>query len=349
MNKHFLDLQLDKFKLLKVFSNMDTQSAIVAAIAISIISFLVTGFSNLCNYIYWSAYFTKFNIPLAYMDEAIIHENGIKYSVILITPLLILFWLLLGAIKNTAKKGFLKSKKMHEIKNLSRIQQYTIKIFKYLFSFFTMLVLVSCLVLLAEWISFEKYCIVFILFFELIIFIFWNISKTIFGKKYSFSQSKYYFIRIVGIIIVLYLILGNVYISGGLKNYRDKEMQRLQIINETDINLTLDDGDEIKSQLVLFETTDYYYVTDVTITKTDGLNVKIWGTDSYCFINKIDCSVKSVYARLIYIGGDWYQDSSVNKFAGLYVGSSLIFSLVFIPLLTIPMREDKKDKKANLP
>ena len=68
MKKDFLDSQLNKIGLLKVFASMDTQSAIVAAVVISFITFLSAGFINLCNYIYWSAYFTKFNIPLSYID-----------------------------------------------------------------------------------------------------------------------------------------------------------------------------------------------------------------------------------------------------------------------------------------
>lgn len=99
MKKDFLDSQLNKIGLLKVFASMDTQSAIVAAVVISFITFLSAGFINLCNYIYWSAYFTKFNIPLSYIDEAIIHENGIKYVAVLCIPLLLFFWWILNVIK----------------------------------------------------------------------------------------------------------------------------------------------------------------------------------------------------------------------------------------------------------
>lgn len=88
MKREGFELELNKIGLFKIFSNMDTQSAVVAALVISIVTILATGFIDLCNYIYWSAYFASFNIPLSYIDQAIIHENGAKYLIVLLVPLL---------------------------------------------------------------------------------------------------------------------------------------------------------------------------------------------------------------------------------------------------------------------
>ena len=90
MKKESNGIALNRMGLFKIFSNMDTQSAIVAALAISFTTLLATGFIDLCNYVYWSAYFTKFNIPLAYIGEAIIHEDGTKYLAVLLIPLLVI-------------------------------------------------------------------------------------------------------------------------------------------------------------------------------------------------------------------------------------------------------------------
>lgn len=96
--------------MIKIFSNLDTQSAIVAAIAISVITFLANGFIDLCNYIYWNAYFTKFNIPLSYINQAIIYENGMKYTAVLCIPLFFFAWYLLQMLQKLLLFFFKKRK-----------------------------------------------------------------------------------------------------------------------------------------------------------------------------------------------------------------------------------------------
>ncbi len=338
--KHNSDLELNKIGLIKVFSNLDTQSAIVAAIAISVMTFLANGFIDLCNYIYWNAYFTKFNIPLTYINEAIVYENGMKYAAVLCIPLLVFVWWLLGALQKGIASAFRKieaKRKPSAHKNCAAE-----KAIKALFAVLLTLCFIGVFLLLFAWSMENRWYLFFAFYTEFAIFVFWSGCKATLGKKFRFSKKFYYSIRIVGIFILIYLILGVVYFLGSYRNYQGSGIESLQIVNDSEINYyRLTEEDEIASQLVLFETEDTYYVTDVKIVGGSSLKVQIWGSDTYRFIDKIDCSVKTIPAYLAYIGSNRNTLFSGMDFE--YFLLTTAFVLVFVPLVSIPKKEEKSE------
>ena len=187
----------------------------------------------------------------------------------------------------------------------------------------------------------REHYVILILYLELIVFVLWSFFHSAFKNKCSISKRKYYIVRAVGAFILIYLILGGIYYSGSMENYGRDGFQDLQIIYDPEMNYyTLNGKNEISSQLVLLETAEYYYVTDIKVTLADGLNVQIWGDDSYRFISKIDCPVKNIYARVSYIGSR-YEEPLLNKMFGAYAVLSLLFGVSYIPLLSIPMKKEE--------
>ena len=339
MDKRNSDFGLNKIGLFKVFSNLDTQSAVIAAIVISLLTVLATGFMDLCNYIYWNAYFTSFNIPLAYIDEAIIHENGGKYLVALCVPVLVFIWWLLTVIRRALAKLCSKLKG----KSFIPSSPYIVIPLKLFFIIFIGFCMVCVFFMLLGEITLSGQYILFVLYTEFFAFVVWSISKATIGRKASFSKKFYYIVRVIGILITVYLVLANVYFSGSMQNYGNRSTQSLQIVYDSEINyIALEEEDEIDSQLILFETEDYYYVTDVTVRGGNVLRVKIWNNDSYRFISKIDCPVKTIYGNLFYVDEKPQNHIATNAYMG-YVITSLAFGIAFILFLSIPKREEIKE------
>ena len=333
------DFDLQKVGLIKIFSNLDTQSAIVAAIAISVITFLANGFIDLCNYIYWNAYFTKFNIPLSYINQAIIYENGMKYTAVLCIPLFFFVWYLLQMLQKSLLFFLKKRKGTCTTTQKKRIADQVVKaILAILFT----ACFIGVFLPVFAWSMENRYYLFLAFYAEFVIFVFWTGCKATFGKRFSLSKKAYYAVRIVGTFLLIYLILGIVYFMGSYRNYRGSGIEGLQIVNDAEINyFQLTEQDEIDSQLVLFETEDTYYVTDVKIIGGSSLKVQIWGSDTYRFIDKIGCSVKTIPAYLAYVGSN--RGTLFNGMDFEYFLLTAAFVLIFVPLISIPKKEEKSE------
>lgn len=347
MNKERSELQLNNIGLFKIFSNLDTQSAIVAAIAISITTFLASGFIDLCNYIYWSAYFTEFKIPMAYFSEAIIHEDGIKYTAVLLIPVMILLWCFLGMLKSTAGYVVVKIKERFQSKRFERHRHQMTYAEKIVWMFYKCLFYVLVVMGLIAGFAFVAALdnMAFLIFyFEFGIFVLWHCCKATLGKKFSLEKKPYYLVRIIGIIVLTYMILGNVYYAGSMENYSRNSTQMVKVVNNSDGSYQINENGEKITQLVLLETADYYYVTDVIISDNDEFDFQIVNTDSYRFIDKVDCPVKSVYANLKYIRGRHIDDVASKTF-GYFMTTSLISVLAFVSLFSIPMKKKETQEQ----
>lgn len=332
MKEELREFQLQKTSLFKIFSSLDTQSAVVAAVVISVLTFLSAGFFDLCNYIYWSAYFTKFRIPLAYMDEAIIHENGIKYIAVLCVPAVLFVWWLLGVIRNVISIWMEKRRKDRR-KPIKKAAGSVLKAIAGMVVFLGLIFL---------W-DFEASWIILVFYTEFAIFLWWSQCKGCVTEESSCPAKVYYTIRIVGVLVMIYVFLGGVYYAGSFANYSRDSAQSLQLINAENVNYyQLEQDKKVDAQLVLLETADYYYVTDVVVVKnTNGLFVQIWNDDTYRFVDKIDRPVKSVFAWLSYIDGR-DDEGNISKQFDAYVVVTFICIAVFVRLLSIPKEEKSK-------
>lgn len=341
-----MDLEQNKTGLFFILSQLDTQSAIVAAVVISVITFLCASLIDLCNYIYWSAYFTRFRIPLAYIDQAIIHENGIKYTVILFIPVLAFTWWLLCLLKKALFKGLAGMNQKRKRRPVGR--QFTLieKILMWLCMLLVVLLLLFGGALLLMWSIDHDMPVWFVLYIELVVFVLWTLFRASIGKRFTVSKKKYYFIRIVGCFMMAYLLFGSMYFAGSFDNYSRRGAQTLQIICDSKIDNTNPAGDNaFEAKLILLETEDHYYVREATVKRVGLLQVKIWNDASSCFVDKSDCPVQSIYAELWDMSGRRFEPA----FSGLfeeYLAASLIFVVVFIALLSVPM-EPKKLKDEN--
>jgi len=335
------ELELKDMGLFKVIANLDTQSAVVAAVVISLMTALATGFISLCNYVYWSAYFNKFNIPLAYIDEAIIPENGTKYLAVLYIPLLLLVWWLLAVLKKgvVAAWGKIKAKERKPLPPMLKGLGKGLGIL-YLVLFF--LCAVYGFLSLLSWRGSYKLAVL-LLYAEGVIFVLWSVCKAGLQKKFAFSGKAYYGIRIVALLVAVYLMLGHVYFAGSNSNYADAGLQSLQMVYDSNVNYyELEPNEELDSQLVLFETADYYYVADVKVVGGNYPTVRLWGNDTYRFISKVDCSVKNLHAYFAYIGSNQQSFSDGVHIALVLLSVAAVFTAV--PLLSIPVR--KKEEPA---
>ena len=84
----------------------------------------------------------------------------------------------------------------------------------------------------------------------------------------------------------------------------------------------------------------------VTLSNQGGLLAQVWSDDSYRFIDKINCPVKSVYAHLSYISSR-RNEPLINRLFPVYVCASLAFGVAFISLMSIPVKEEKEELPAS--
>lgn len=338
---------LKNIGLFKIFSNLDTQSAIVAAISISVLTFLVSGFSNLCNYIYWSAYFNKFNIPLSYIEEAIIPANNTKYILLMYIPAVIFIWLFLRAILHLCQK---LTKKISELRAVNTLSKQIKSLLKWSSASVLIIIISGLFPFIFEIGKTDMLYIALSLYAETVIFVLWHISKATIGKRFSFSQKKYYSARIIFIFVSVYLVLGTVYFSGSLENYNSAGNQSLQIVYDSDTDYSkIDSDDKISSQLILFETKDYYYITDILVINPEegALSVMMLGNDTYRFIDKVDCPVKTIYANLIGVGSSRNELTPAIS-SELFIITVTIFTVSFICLLSIPKKDEEDTKPSEI-
>lgn len=342
---------LKQIGLIKILSNLDTQSAVVAAIVISLITVVTSGFLNLCHYIYWSAYFSRFNIPLAYLEEAIIPTSGTKYTLILFIPVIIFVWWILGEIFACTQKaiGKIKTKRSlrHDKKTAFAPSKLNIVIQRIL-CFFA--VMISFLFFLAVW-SFLVdakglngiWSGINVIYLEIAFYFLMKISRACFGQMFSFSKKSYIVIRVIGVILVLYIILAEIYVAGNFDNYSNGD-QSVKIINDQTVDFhNLKNDTEYEVNIVLFETADYYYITDAKMKITDNKRYfTVLDDDSYKFIDKKENPIKTVYGNLFTIGHRGNNTLDPNMDGYFFGILGLIF--VYVCLLGIPMKTENYDK-----
>lgn len=333
-------------KMVKTMFNLDTRSAVTAAVVVSVITLLGAFFVDLCSYVYWSAYFTRFRIPLSYLEEAIIPENGLKYTVVLIIPAVVFIWWLMNCAVNGVIKFYIKlGEKRRAKRPIERKNSKAENVLRCVGWVVALLLCFAVFVLVFSNIGdIKERWMQIALVAEAAIFILWKSSKGFFGHLFKASKKVYILVRIVAVVLLAYVVLGGVYYSGSLDNYGGNYGQTLKIVNDPPVNtFQLTEDDKTTVQLVLLETTDYYYVTDAELKKADGmLCVSVWDKkDTYRFIEKTDRPIKTVYASL-YVGRD--ADSSLSdKLLVPYVIGTPILGVLFMGLLSIPKREDFED------
>ena len=319
--------------IISVLFNLDTQSAITAALFVSLFTIAGSFFIDLCNYVYWYGYFERFHIPMAYFEEAIIPDLGFLYMVAICVPLPLLWWWGLHKLDVLVDKWI--NAKPVEGKKRRRRREIWISIL-----YIVIMLALICLEFFLLEIVPEgvPYFLTAMLIVETAMFIILKYIKFDFGSNYKLSEKNYWIIRILAVLFLLYVILGAVYFSGQKDHYDEVVGQSLKIVNEPQINVSeMKNGEEIVIDLVLLETSDYYYVSQATLRITDDAPyIQVWDEDTYRFINKANCPVKSMYAQL----SD--SDSLTNTqswLLALYLFVSLICGVIFMYLFTLPKIE----------
>jgi hypothetical protein len=174
--------------------------------------------------------------------------------------------------------------------------------FKILFFVLFLFCSVYGFLMLLVWHNSNK-LVLLLLYAECVIFILWSVCNGYWKEKVSFSAKKYYFIRGIALVVAVYLMLGHVYFAGSNDNYGNDGIQNLQVLYDSKVNFfELAEETELQSQLVLFETADYYYVADVTIVGGNYPTVRLWGNETYRFVSKVEYPVKNMNAYLAYVG-----------------------------------------------
>lgn len=343
----------------QIFSHIDTQSAIMAALVISVGTFLLKYLFELCEFIYWRSYFKRFYIPFEYFDEAIIPETGMKYIIILYVPVVVALWWCL----NTISKAIHYLKKQEKI---SRMWEQTKEDFKFIkkwdrnkwyvkcinvvliFCVYLVLFLLVLLAMSYFWSKNEYYHIGLILFVEIIFYVFNRICRNYFGNYFSFSKNAYYFyVRIIGGVISIYLVLGCVFFVGSFSNsgaYLGE--QGVRLVNESYNSFRdVKAGDKLDVKMVLLETEDYYYVTNAELENRNGrFCLNIWSVDTYRFIDKVDCPITTEYVSLWYYS-TLYDENIHDLYFDIYFGSVFAFIFIIVCFLNIPVR--KENEKTN--
>ena len=322
--------------IISVLFNLDTQSAITAALFVSLFTVAGSFFIELCNYVYWYGYFERFHIPMAYFEEAIIPDRGFLYFVVICVPVVVLLWWPLR------KLGVLVDKWVTE-KYVEEEELRRRKTWVRILSIVILLALVCLEFFLLERVPKGiPYLLTVLLVLEAAAVIVLKYIKIEFGGNYKLSEKCYWTVRILAVLFLLYVILGAVYFSGQKDNYDEVVGQSLKIVNEPQINVSeMKNDEEIVIDLVLLETSDYYYVSQATLRVTDDeLYIRVWDVDTYRFINKANCPVKSIYAQLP------DSDSLTNTQSWLlvvYLTVSLICGIIFMYLFTLPKKENESE------
>ena len=349
---------LEKIGLIKIFSNMDTQSAIVAAVAISLGTVLLNYLVELCNFVYWRAYFNRFHIPLEYFDEAIIPETGIKYTIVLYIPVVLFLWWGLNALSDLINKMFKskfalklkKKKKRTTLPNSEKRYMKCLKIIAIFFVYFVLFILTLYVVSFFSYKDVQYSYLCIILCAEASIYIFSRLCKNCFSSYCGFSKKVYVKVRIIGGILAVYLVLGYVFFVGSFSNSGVFEGgQVVNLVNNLEDEsqppfFNVKQGDKAEVKMVLLETENYYYVTNAELENRNGnLCLTIRNDDTYRFIDRVDCPITSKYVNLSYFN----KKSDENKqdtIMWIYIGSVFTSVFLFGCLLSIPARKDTEEK-----
>jgi len=329
------DLSKSTDSIIRVLFNLDTQSAITAALFVSLLTVAGSFFIKLCSYVYWYPYFTRFHIPMAYFDDAIIPVTGFVYAVALGIPLALVWWWILHMLTTSFDKWL--TAKLAAKKNQQRIRK------SLLIGMNTAVLLgLLCLEIFLLEIIPEGvlYLLTGLLIVELGIFTGHQLIKLILTRDDRISVKSYLTIRILAVIFFLYAILGGVYFAGHGENFWDIDTQDLKTVNEPQIDVSaMENGEEVHVELVLLETADYYYVSNAILRKSDdSLYMQVLDDDTYRFIGKIDRPVKSVNAHL------WQNENgghtTYDTLYLLYMLLCVLVGAIFMVLFTLPKKDE---------
>ena len=325
----------NSFGVIRQVFNLDTRSAIVAAVVVSVVTLAGAFLVDLCNYVYWYAYFTRFRIPMAYFEHAIIPESGLKYTIVMCIPVLLGFWWRMHTA--VAKVKALWNSKPRT----NKLRPWMNTFCRFACWFLALVLLLLTVVFILEysnrrilWWGFA------LLLVEVAVFILWTACRESFGYKFRFSGKTRTVICVIAAVLLLYGVLGGFYFSGSMENYVGDQGQSLKILSEPQIDTVgLEEKEEVSVQLVLLETEDHYYVTQAQLRKIDGaFYVRVWDRDTYRFVDKIDRPVSSIYASLWHI--DASRGTSLDHLFTPYMIATPILVLLFMCLLSIPKKEN---------
>lgn len=251
--------------VLKIWNFMN-KSPILSAIIISIIAILGSQLVKIYTYIYWLPYFNFFNIPLHYFDIAIFDKYALIFEVIPISFITMIFFAVFQYIE----------KKCRIIPKLGVVKSLVLAFFIICGS----MVLQSILVLKTSVPSFLKLDVWNYIEWATLLLVLKHLCPLIISNvKFKLTTPSI----ILGVLFVLVGIGSMVYIHGYNINVVDNLQGQLKIIDD--------------NKMVLFETSDKYYI--IPCEKTENGSIKIY-RDSYAFIDKSEQLVQSNYYNGIY-------------------------------------------------
>lgn len=336
------DLTQSTSTIFRVLFNLDTQSAITAALFVSLLTVAGSFFIKLCNYVYWYPYFTRFRIPMAYFDDAIIPETGFVYTVAILVPIALLWWWGLRKLNTSFDKWL--TARLPATEKRQRLRE---SLLTWICIAFMLILLFLDIFLLEIVPEGFPYLLTGMLIVESGMFTGLQIFRLNLKHDYRISEKGYLVIRILAVMFLLYAILGGMYFSGHGENFWDIDTQVLKTVNEPRIDVTaMEDGEEVTVELVLLETADYYYVSHATLRKSgDSLYMQVWDDDTYRFIDKTDRPVKSVNAHL------WQSDRDSQTVYDtlylLYMILCILGGILFMGLFALPKKETAADAPGN--
>lgn len=323
MNKLKSNSFFDAAKM--VLSDIETGGAIASAIVIAILSYGLKCFIELCEFIYWSAFFYRLNIPLQYLNDAIIASSGYRCILFLELPALILICIFFSKLDQ-----FIKNK-TGVIPNLSLWDHICIE-----------LVFGVCFVcgvfFVATWISDLK--IYTTTPFFLIAFFYarkWMYQVTIGKRKKIAQRQRIIRISVMGMIL-LYLILIAIGIIGFEHDtrYSQGNNRALSIIRGIDFPkdeiVTVEDIEE-DVLVVLFETDKYYYgirgqIAEYNAIQDSSTWLNVYSTD-YMLLDKNQILVEKVFSnRLRLVGINYPYLEYYNQIIIGYILLVIIFLYV---------------------
>lgn len=344
------DKEARKIELPRIFSSIDTQSAIVATLVISLGTLILKYFIDLCEFVYWRSYFNRFYIPLEYLGEAIIQTTEMKYTFILYTPLIVFLWWGLNTLSNVINSKIPSRVKKQEKKaRLMAGKKRCVLALNIIHAFGIYVCLFWVIGIVADFFMDTYgyyYHVGMIIFAEICLYIFSRVCKKIFGVKYVFSKKIYFYIRFIGLVISFYLVLGFVFFLGSFSNAGSNiGTQSVRLVNESSCSFDdIKEGERLDVKMVLLETEEYYYVTDAKLNRENGnLKLLILNLDNYRFIDKVECPTTTRYINLKFWSA-LYDENVHELHFYVYLFSVFIFLFIIGGLLSVPKRKNREEK-----
>ena len=332
-------------RYIRVFRDLDIKSKIVASIVISLITISCNWFVNLCGYLYWRSFFSRFKIPFKYINEAIIPRNDMKYIIVLMIPPIILLWLFLSACLQKLKpflNPFFKKISIHVLKKNSIIVKLLIFIFTLGVIFFLLIVGIE---IADEWkwlvVSAVRRTVFYVLFLEVIAFLGYHLFRFVLQNYHHLEQRKWKQWIIINGIVAIYLVLSIVYVFGALSNnYPKNWYQTITIVADDDYESLLNNNEETSVRIVLFETADYYYVVDALARGKDNININKL---DYTFVEKKQCPIARILVKSLMVFPSSNDQIDFNRLASVQFCITCCFFVYLIIFLAYPHQEKSLD------